>query len=613
MNFTSSARGGAGRSTGLRRRLRGGGGIGDLHAAAEHAGGHGPGVGLDLGLGHLHAVQGVGGGGNVTLGAVQLKAGVGIGGGHLLGLAGNKLRITALVLIARAAGETIVKALDGSARRIARGILSHGVLTVHEGIVLGEDVGIGPGVQAIAGLPLEDIIIKVHVGIASQGAPGLTVLIMIVVPGDMVLQRVLVRADQVGLVVALEVVVVHGHVLTLFEITGAIAPGLVALGGVGDLGAIEGVVVDPAPLDGRCGNILALHAQTILGHVAEGQVPGLKALAQARFIGVGTTDKVEAPAVDGGVRTDALQGDVLGVLDPGHGAVVPRLAAVVIGVFSGQALGEADRADEADHQRGIGGHQLQNVLVGVGRAPLIGGLAGAVALAVTHIPAGGVEDVADAGHGDAPGGQGHSLLVGLGDVDDPGAGLQGAVVIVGAHALGVLPVGVARTVVGLDLNARGGNAVHRQGVGARGHAGDVDARPAAHIPDQVLQVLRVQRAAGSALPADAGDLAGGGAVDLGHDGLQPAHGGDGGHRRQLGNEPSVVVHGTDAVRDLVRHGELFRFTVVMDVDVGAALAVQIDLFAQGNFFHLVGEGCDPNYAGEHSQDQKGRQEPARAL
>ena len=183
--------------------------------------------------------------------------------------------------------------------------------------------------------------------------------------------------------------------------------------------------------------------------------------------------------------------------------------------------------------------------------------------------------MADTGDGDAAGGDRDGVLVGVGDVEDHGVVLQRTVVLIGAHALGVVPVGVARTVMGQDVDGSGNDAsVHRDGVLAGGQAGDVDADLTADVPDQVLDVFRAQRAVGRARPADAGDVAGLQAGDGGVGALEPGAGldvaGDWGLMIVAARAGTVTV-GVKAVTQGVHH---------LGVDSGghgAALVLIIEL------------------------------------
>ena len=133
-----------------------------------------------------------------------------------------------------------------------------------------------------------------------------------------------------------------GEILSALEVAGAVTAILITLGGICDLGGVEGAMMYPAALNGSgkiASRLYALHTYAVLGHVSEGDVSDLKASAEAAGVIGGLTHEVKSPAVNGSVIANTLDGDVLAALHARHKAVVALAAAVVLRVKGGKSLG----------------------------------------------------------------------------------------------------------------------------------------------------------------------------------------------------------------------------------------------------------------------------------
>ena len=232
--------------------------------------------------------------------------------------------------------------------------------------------------------------------LSCQRSTGLAVLPIVVVIGQIVLERGVGGADEIGLVISVIIAVGVGEVLTALEVAGTVTAVLIALGRVGDCGSVEGTMVYPATLDG-CGEgralLLTLHADAILGHVTEGEVSYLKALADATCIVGGLADKVQTPAVQLGVKADTLDGDILAARHSRHKAVVTRASAVVDAIVGGETLGCLYAADNTnDQRRAVICKLSDNVSIGVGNTAL-------GVFAAANVLTDRVENIADARNG----------------------------------------------------------------------------------------------------------------------------------------------------------------------------------------------------------------------
>ena len=296
------------------------------------------------------------------------------------------------------------------------------------------------------------------VRLTSQGAARLTVLPVVVVVCDVVLHRGVGRAYEVGLVVAIIVAVGVGEVLTALKVARTVTAVLVTFRGIGNHRRVEGAVMYPATLNGCCENLrrillLSLHAYTVLGHVSEGDVSHLKALAVAFCIVCSLTDKVQAPAVHNSVRAYTLDGDVLTAGHSRHKAVVTNASAVIYRVIRGESCGRCNVADNTYYQGSAVLRELaENVGVGVCDTAL-------GVLATAYVSAHGVKDVSDACYGGAVlRGNRDGVLGCIGDVEHYSVRLESAVIVICAYTLGVVEVCVARAVIG-----RNGESLCRDG------------------------------------------------------------------------------------------------------------------------------------------------------
>ena len=229
-----------------------------------------------------------------------------------------------------------------------------------------------------------------------QRSTGFAILPVVVVVGQVILQRIIGRADKVGLMVADVVTVRVGEILTALEVAGTVAARLVALSGVGDEGSIEGTVVYPAALNG-CGEsvtlLLSLHTDTVLGNVHKRDVSHLKALAEAVLVVSGLTDEVQTPAVHYSVTADTLDGDILTAGHSRHCAVVTDTSAVIDRVVCCEAVGRGDVTYNTDNKgRAVLSELADDVRVSVGDTALS-------IYTAANVLANGVEYITDTDNG----------------------------------------------------------------------------------------------------------------------------------------------------------------------------------------------------------------------
>ena len=253
--------------------------------------------------------------------------------------------------------------------------------------------------------------------------------------------------------IAVVVAVGVGEILSTLEVAGAVTAVLIALGWVSDGGSVEGAVMYPASLNG-CGKgaflLLSLHTYTVLGNVPEGNVPHLKASADACLIICGLGDEVKTPAVNSRIRADTLDGDILTTRHTSHKAVVTNASAVVYRVKLGKSCGCGNVADNSNNEgSSLLGKLTDNIRIGV-----CGSALGAFISA--NVLANRVKNITDARNGGAVLRlYGNAVFVCLGNVENDCIRLQRSVIVICADALGVIKVSIARAIVGL----------YRKGVG----------------------------------------------------------------------------------------------------------------------------------------------------
>ena len=406
------------------------------------------------------------------------------------------------VVITDTACERVVVAL------YCAGIHGHRVLTVDEHIILRENVAICSGVHSVRGLSLVDTVINMHIGITAERTTGFAVLPVVVMPGNMVLQRGVGGTNEVGLVITLVVAVAHGHIITTLEVAGTVTAALVTFSRAGDRGSVEGAVMYPATLNGSSKGralLLTLHADTVLGYVYEAKVSYLKASAVAcRIVGC-LTDKVKTPAVDLGIMADTLDGDILTARHTSHKAVVTSGSAVINAVILGKtvdlggsraevsAAGTLNATYNTDNQGSAVSRQLtENILVAVCLAAL-----GVHTAAYVHT--GRAKNVTDTCNGCAVlTCYGNCVLVLIGNVENDCIILKRTVVVVCTYTCGVIKVCIAGTVVLKHLNTALGKCaracVDGQRIRARLESGDVNSHTAVLITYEILKVLACQTA-----------------------------------------------------------------------------------------------------------------------
>ena len=353
------------------------------------------------------------------------------------------------------------------------------------------------------------------IGLPCERASRFALVPVVVVIGQMELQVAVRCADEIGLVIAFIVAIAVGEVETTLEIACTIAACLIRLSRIADRGLVEFAVVNPASLD-RCrelGALLhALHADTVLGNIAESDVADLKALAQCRCSRF--CHEVEAPAVNDCIRADALDGDILAGFHSCHEAVVADRAAEVRGIVGSQTGRGFDIADDA-HNKGCAvlRQLLDDAAVGVGLAAAVGCLAAADILTC------GVQDIADTGDlGAVLSADRDGVLVVVGDIEDDGTGFERSAVGVCAYTVSILEMGISRTILCIDLEpllddgALGGG--EGDGIGTCGNAGNIHPQTCARITYQIGQIIALQRAGSGAAVGNAGHI---GILDTGID------------------------------------------------------------------------------------------------
>ena len=344
-----------------------------------------------------------------------------------------------------------------------------------------------------------------HICLTAERTAGVAVLPVVMVPGNMVLQRGIGGTNEVGLVIALVVAVAHGHIFTALEVAGAVAAVLIGLSRAGDGGSHEGAIMYPATLNGRIQTIILLtfHTDTVLGYVSEGKVSYLKALAVAcRIVGC-LADEVKTPAVDLGIVTDTLDGDILTARHTSHKAVITYRSTEINAVVLCKTVDLGGRrthvcaartlnaADNTDYEGCAVCRQLtKNILVGVSRAAL-------GVKAAAHVHTGRAENVTDTRNGCAVlGGYGYAILVLVGNVKNDCVVLESTVVFICADTLGVIEVSIARTVVGKHLDTARGNISSAGGdgerIGTRLKAWDIYAHYSVFGADEILEILSCQ-------------------------------------------------------------------------------------------------------------------------
>ena len=435
---------------------------------------------------------------NVGERRIGIKVCVCVACGNCGGLVGND----SCVIVTGTAGKDVVVAL------YCAGIHGHRVLTVDEHIILRENVAICSGVHSVRGLSLVNTVVYMHICLTAERTTGVAVLPVVVMPGNMVLQRGVGGTNKVGLVITLVVAVAHGHIITTLEVAGTVTAVLIGLGRAGDRGSVEGAVMYPATLNGSSKGralLLTLHADTVLGYVSEAKVSYLKALTVAVSIVGCLADKVKTPTVDSGIMADTLDGDILTTRHTSHKAVVTSGSAVINAVILGKtvdlggsraevsAAGTLNATYNTDNQGSAVSRQLtENILVAVCCTAL-----GVHAAAYVHT--GRAKNVTDTCNGcTVLTCYGNSVLVLIGNVENDCIFLKRTVVIVCTYTCGVIKVCIAGTVVLKHLNTALGKCaracVDGQRIRARLESGDVNSHTAGLITHEILKVLTGQAA-----------------------------------------------------------------------------------------------------------------------
>ena len=222
--------------------------------------------------------------------------------------------------------------------------------------------------------------------LTGERSTGITLVPIVMVIGQVVLKRCVGGTNKVGLVVALIVAVGVGEVVTALKVAGTVTAVLIALCGRGDAGSYEGAMMYPTTLNRRSEGralLLTFHTYTVLRNVFKCYISNFKALTATCSIVCGLTDKVQTPAVNGSIRADTLNGDILTARHTRHKAVVTGTSAVVNAVILGKAvdLGNSiahvaaartlNATDNTDYEGSAFVCQLaENILVGVSLAAL---------------------------------------------------------------------------------------------------------------------------------------------------------------------------------------------------------------------------------------------------
>ena len=372
--------------------------------------------------------------------------------------------------------------------------------------------------------------------LTGERSTGITLVPIVMVIGQVVLKRCVGGTNKVGLVVALIVAVGVGEVVTALKVAGTVTAVLIALCGRGDAGSYEGAMMYPTTLNGRSEGralLLTFHTYTVLRNVLKGYISNLKALTATCIIVCGLTDKVQTPAVNGSIRADTLDGDILTARHTRHKAVVTGTSAVVNAVILGKAvdLGNSiahvaaartlNATDNTDYEGSAFVCQLtENILVGVSLTAL-----GVKAGANVHTCR--AENVTDTCNGGAVlCGNGDAILVLVGNVKNDCVLLQCTVVVIRADTVGVVEVGITRAVVLKHLNTAGGNTTaggsYSQRVCTCLKAGDVDTDDPILLSDKVFKVVSRQAARHRAAVGYACDVSVVHAADRCRNGFKPS-------------------------------------------------------------------------------------------
>ena len=162
--------------------------------------------------------------GNVANRSIGIKVLILISGGNL----GCSIGYNSSTIVTCEACNRVIIALYRTRSNVNR------VLTVIEPVVLGEDICICSGVHTIGCLTLKDVVIHMDIRLTCERTTGLTVLPVVVMICDMILERIIRRTNEVGLVVTLIVAVGVGEVLTALKVTGTVTAVLITLSRIGN-------------------------------------------------------------------------------------------------------------------------------------------------------------------------------------------------------------------------------------------------------------------------------------------------------------------------------------------------------------------------------------------